>query len=72
MKLSKKALNAITPKTRLKLALGLDCTEQWMIQLIDKNKDNGPLTTATALKILRQETGLSDSQILVEETEIVK
>lgn len=72
MKLSKKALAAITPKTRLKLALGLDCTEQWMIQLLDKNKDNGPLTTATALQILRQETGLSDEQLLTKEAAIVK
>lgn len=72
MKLSKKALSAITPKTRLKLALGLDCTEQWMIQLLDKNKENGPLTTATALQIIRQETGLRDDQILTKETEIVK
>lgn len=72
MKLSKKALSVITPKIRLKLALGLDCTEQWIIQLLDKNVDDGKLTTATALNIIRQETGLSDDVILVNEPEIVK
>lgn len=71
MRLTKKALDKINQKeTRLRLALALKCTEQWIIKLIDANKHNGPLTTASALAVIRTETKLSDDQIL--EAEKVK
>jgi hypothetical protein len=68
MRLTKKALVAINQQdTRLKLALALSCTEQWIIKIIKANKDNGPLTTASALMVIRQETKMKDDQILTKE-----
>lgn len=69
MKLSAVALDKInvTP-TRLKLALELGCTERWVSRLIKDNDPNSDLTLSSALKIIREETGLSDDEIL--ETEV--
>lgn len=53
---------------RLKLAVVLNFTELWMERVINANKDNGHLTTAKALQVIKQETGLSDSDILEEKT----
>lgn len=73
MKLRKTALNKIKDSAiRLKLAGALKCTEQWVIKLIAANKRNGPLTTAAALGVIREETGLTDSEILEEEKDSVK
>lgn len=70
MVLTNKAITAIDKQdTRLKLALGLGFTEQWIIKVIAKNKENGILTTAMALTIIRQETGFSDEDILEGTTE---
>lgn len=52
---------------RLRLAVVLDFTELWMERLIRVNKDNGHLTTAKAMQVIRKETGLSDSDILEEQ-----
>lgn len=68
MKLSNIALERISDrKVLLQLALALDFTEQWMRRVIENNKDNGPLTTAKALQTIREETGLTDAEILEEE-----
>lgn len=68
MILTKAAIEKINiTKTRLSLALAMGFTEQWIIRLIDANKENGPLTTAKALQVIKQETGLTDDQILEEE-----
>lgn len=65
MKLTERALKAInTPGIRIKLAAGLECTEGTIIRYIGNNDDN--LTKAVALKIIKQETGLSEHQILKE------
>lgn len=65
MKITEIAISKINNQTaRLRLALALGFSETWVRGLIDKNKDNGPLTTAAALRIIREETGLRDSQIL--------
>lgn len=65
MKLSKKALKGLKNQAlRLKLALALGFSEQWIVRVIDANKPNGPLTTAAALLVLREELGLSDREIL--------
>lgn len=68
MKLSKKALKGIRDQsTRLKLALALKFSQQWIDRVANANKANGPLTTASALKVIREETGLTDSEILEQE-----
>lgn len=69
MKLSNAAITAISEerKTLLSIALALDFSEQWTRRLIENNKDNGPLTTAKALQVIREETGLVDSEILESE-----
>jgi hypothetical protein len=68
MKLSNIALERISDrKVLLQIALSLDFSEQWMRRVIENNKDNGPLTTALALRVIRDETGLTDEQILEEE-----
>lgn len=69
MKLSNAAITAISEerKALLAIALALDFSEQWVRRLLENNKDNGPLTTAKALQIIRQETGLSDAEILESE-----
>lgn len=70
MVLTKKAIQATNQQeVRLKLALALGFTEQWIMKVIAKNKENGPLTTATALMVIREETGLCDNEILEATTE---
>ena len=65
MKLKRKILNDINkPATRIQLALALDCTEQTIIRKISLNDDD--LTKASALKVIREATGLTDSEILEE------
>lgn len=67
MKLSNIALERISErKILLALALSLDFTEQWMRRVIENNKENGPLTTARALQTIKEETGLTDAEILEE------
>lgn len=70
MKLSTIALDQInkTP-VRLKLALELGCTERWISRLIKENETDNDLTLASSLKVIREETGLSDDQILEAEAE---
>jgi predicted transcriptional regulator len=66
-KLTSKALIAINrPRPRTRLALELGCTEQTIRVYIKDNSDN--LTKVSAMKVIREETGLTDSEILVEET----
>lgn len=73
MRLSQKAIEAINNRaTILKLALQLDFTELWVNRLIAANKDDAALTNASALKVIREETGLTDSEILQQEIETAK
>lgn len=51
---------------RLKVAMALSFSEVWIDKLIEANKDNGPLTTAKSLQVIREETGLTDNDILKE------
>lgn len=68
MKLSNTAIERISDrKVLLQIALALNFSEQWMRRVIENNKNNGPLTTALALQVIREETGLTDDQILEEE-----
>jgi hypothetical protein len=72
MRLSTTAIKAIDHlETRLNLALHFKVTERRVSQMIKDNRKDGQLTTAAALKKLRELTGLDDSQLL-EETETEK
>ena len=63
MALTKKALQAINkPKTRIKLAIVLDVTEQTIFLYIKKNSDN--LTKAKAIEVIQEQTGLKIDEIL--------
>jgi hypothetical protein len=65
MKLSNQAIEAISERpVVLRLALALGFSERWILRVIGKNKKNGPLTTIAAIQIIREETGLLDSEIL--------
>ena len=69
MKLSKKAIKKITRETRQKLAIALGFSEYWVGRLVEKNKKNGPLTTPSALSVLREELKLQDKDLLDEDKE---
>jgi len=64
MQITKQAIKKLTSTSVLKLALALGCSEQWAKKIVKANKSNGPLTTYMALQVIRQETGLSDTEIL--------
>jgi hypothetical protein len=51
-------------ETRLKLALLFKVTERRVSQLIEANKAFGPLTSTSALDLIKKETGLKVSQLL--------
>lgn len=64
MELTTKTLAIIRESQRIKslLALENDCSESTINRWIIEN--NAMLTTASSLKILRDETGLTDKQML--------
>jgi hypothetical protein len=63
MKLTKKALKKLTgQRTLSRLALALETSEMSVRRYIKSNHPN--LTRASALQVIREETGLSDSEIL--------
>jgi hypothetical protein len=63
MKLNQKALKAINnPTVRRRLMDVLGCTEFTISRYIQKNSDN--LTKAAAMQVIRELTGLTDSEIL--------
>jgi hypothetical protein len=65
MKIRKRILSQLKDKRiRRRLAESLDVTDQSIMNYIGANKDNGPLTTAAALLVIREETELSDEEIL--------
>lgn len=71
MKLTKAAIDAIlehTPAIKQELAMTLTCSEGTINRHLRENQDNGDLTKVAALQVIRQRTGLSDEQILEEDT----
>lgn len=72
MKLSKKAIKKIERETRQKLAIALGFSEYWVGRLVEKNKKNGPLTTPSALSVLRDELKLEDKDLLESEPAATK
>ena len=66
MKLTEEALKTIdTPRIRIGLAMALNVTEQTIIRYIDVNSDN--LTKAAALKVIKDQTGLTEETLLQSE-----
>ena len=62
MTLTKRALELINnTKTRLRIAMALGITEQSVIRLIKSNNDI--LTKAAAVKVIKEDTGLTDKDI---------
>jgi hypothetical protein len=70
MKLSKKAIKFLKNDRMLmlKVALALDFSEQWILVLIKRNGNNGPLTTIKAVQTIQEETGLNQAEILEDES----
>lgn len=68
MKLSNKAIKALTVRARNRIALALDCSVQSVDRWIKENESNGNMTKAQVLQIINEETGLSDQEILEEIT----
>ena len=67
LKLTNKALTEIKePKVRAKLVIALGVTDQTIIRMIKGNSDD--LTKMAAMQVIREETGLTDEEILEEET----
>ncbi|MBA4168136.1 MAG: hypothetical protein H0X41_11460 [Chitinophagaceae bacterium] len=65
MKLSKKALKEINvQQIRLRLALELKVSEVWIIKSIQKNHENGLLTKAAAIEVIKANTKLKEVEIL--------
>lgn len=65
MRLSKKAIEKIdTMAFRPLLQREFECSEMSVRRWLTDNKHNGPLTTAGALKVIRENTGLTDADIL--------
>jgi hypothetical protein len=64
MQLTKVALSHVKRNKRIRSLLALACnrTEYTILRWAEANNDN--LTKAAAIKIIREETGLPDSQIL--------
>lgn len=63
MALTNEALEKINqPTIRMKIALALGVTEQSVIKAIKVNSD--VLTKFAAMKVIKKETGLTESQII--------
>jgi hypothetical protein len=69
MKLSKDAVEKIAEDLTLrqKIGIAIKKTDDWILRLARQNKPNGPLTTVKAVQVIREETKLTDQQILVDE-----
>jgi hypothetical protein len=70
MKIRKIVIMAIRGNTELRRRLKeiLDITEPTFIKYLNENND--ALTKASALQAIREETGLSDQEILEEQEEV--
>ena len=64
MKLTQKAIDAITVRTKNRIALEMDCSVPTVDRWIKENEDNGDLTKAKVVEIIVEETGLRQQQIL--------
>ncbi len=69
MKLTQKAIDAITVRTKNRIALEMDCSVPTVDRWIKENEDNGDLTKARVVEIIKEETGLKN-QMILEESEV--
>lgn len=72
MKLTQKAIEALTVRTRNRIALEMDCSVPSVDRWIKENEDNGNLTKARIVEIIKEETGLKLPQILEEAKETAR
>jgi hypothetical protein len=72
MKITTTAIATIKKNLRLRnrLALELDKSGQTIDRWINTNESNGELTTLKALQVIKEETGLSDTEIIEESDRI--
>lgn len=66
------ALNEQKPESLRQLAVALDVSENSVYRHLRDNLPNGDLTKIAAIEVVRQVTGLNDSQILESATEKVE
>ena len=70
MKLAPKVIEILSDPAnrpfRYRLAAALNFSEYWICKRIAQNKPNGPLTTLAAIRVISEETGLSQEEILEE------
>ncbi len=65
MKLTEKAIQCIKqPHIRRELTVALGCVDQTIVRHIKGNEDNGELTKAAAMVIIRKWTNMTDQEIL--------
>jgi len=57
---------------RNRIAIELDCSEQTIRRWLNENEPDGDLTKASALKIISEETGLTNEEILTESQPVQK
>lgn len=72
MKISDKALEAITTKAKNRIALAMDCSVYTVDRWIKNNESDGDLTKPTIVAIISEETELPVSKILEKEESEVK
>lgn len=63
------ALRGIGKYGKGRIADGMGTTIETVTRWIKENSENGPLTTAKALQLITEETGLSDHEILEEDVD---
>ena len=70
MRLTTKAILAFKGNSRLKnrIALEMDKSVYTVDRWLSENEDNGFLTTAKSIQVIKEELGLTDDEILEEET----
>lgn len=68
MKLTDTAIKSLTVRARNRIALELDCSVVSVDRWIKDNEPNGNLTKASVLRIISEETKLTDQEILEEDT----
>lgn len=68
MKLSEKAITEVRGSRRIinLLAVEHDCNSRTVERWAETNEANGDLTKITSLKVISKETGLKQSEILVD------
>ncbi len=76
MRLTKDIIKIVRDRDKLRirnrLAFELDYSQQSIENWLEENADDGKLTTAKALKIICEETGMTQDQILMESETVRK